>query len=90
MMVGYFDSAEQEEPTFDPGMDVPCPVCHKILRGQPVVTPSLLLWDYDSTKGDRSYFYRVHKACYQGLSEQAITALDSIIIDAAAAGKNVN
>ena len=51
---GYFDS-ETIKPTFDPGVDVDCPICNKRLQ-RPVQTISFLC-------NDKSYFYRIHKGC---------------------------
>jgi hypothetical protein len=69
-LLGYFDSAEQERPTFDPGPDVPCVICYKPLSA-PLMTLSAM-----KPGGSRSYFYRAHKACYRGLSEREVEALE--------------
>lgn len=81
---GYFTSGEQTEPEYDPGLEVDCPVCHKQLS-RPMVAPSLMLVD-----DNRSYFYRVHKACYEMLTHEQVSELDGLIIDAVAATKNSN
>ena len=62
-LVGYFDTSGAKEPAFDPGLDVPDIVCWKPLRDKPRVTVSLAWLD-----GDRSYFFRSHKECWEGLS----------------------
>ncbi len=86
---GYFTSPNQTEPEYDPGLEVDCPICHKQLS-RPMVTPSLMLQNDQGQAGGRSYFYRVHKACYEALTPEQETALDSVIIDAIAASKNSN
>lgn len=82
---GYFDDPASDKPTYDPGLDVPCPMCGKMLIS-PVVTVSLMLYDAD----DRSYFYRMHKDCHDALTEQQRTDLDSLLIDALGQARNVN
>jgi len=83
---GYFDSPEQTEPTFDPGLNVYCPVCYrKLTEMRPLMTISLLL-EHDN----RSYFYRVHKGCHDNLDQVQQSNLDGLIIDAVIASKNVN
>jgi hypothetical protein len=60
--LGFFDRADQEEPTYDPPHDAPCPVCL-----EPVCAPLktiILMW-FEPEHRKRSYFYRVHKACYE-------------------------
>jgi hypothetical protein len=84
IIYGYFDNPAEETPVYDPTLDVDCPVCFKKLS-LPVKTISLML------VGDsRSYFYRTHKACYDGLSPDEKTKLDSMLIDAIANTKNAN
>lgn len=72
---GYFDDVDQEYPAYDPGLSINCPICERLLSA-PMKTISVML------EGDsRSYFYRTHKACYESLSEEEATALDSQIVD---------
>ena len=81
---GYFTDAAQTQPAFDPGLEVPCPVCGEHLS-PPLKTISLML------EGDaRSYFYRTHKSCYESLGMERRGALDGLLVDAIAAAKNVN
>lgn len=61
-VVGYFDRPG-DEPAFDPGLDVPDIVCWQPLRDKPRVTVCLMWLD-----GDRSYFFRSHKECWEALS----------------------
>lgn len=64
MTVGYFDQPGQVAPAFDPGLDAQCLACWKPLRGQPRVTISLMWEEWR----ERSYFFRVHKACWETMS----------------------
>jgi hypothetical protein len=57
-LFGYFTDAAQPEPAYDPGLEVPCPVCCKPLSLAPVRTYSVML-----DAGTRSYFFRTHQAC---------------------------
>lgn len=73
---GWFDSPLDETPAHDPTVeDGICPICAKGLE-RPVKTISLIK-DGDS----KSYFYRAHKGCYEGLSEEDVMNLDSSLID---------
>ena len=84
-MYGYFDNPHENEPAYDPGLGVDCPVCEKTLAHRLVRTISLML------PGDtRSYFYRVHAACWRRLTEAEKTIYDSAIIDAVANSRNKN
>jgi hypothetical protein len=56
--VGYYDHDWQDEPTYDPGLDADCPICHEPLRDWPVRTTSLM-----AVSGTRSLFYRMHQHC---------------------------
>jgi hypothetical protein len=81
---GYFIDFDQTEPAYDPGLSVNCPVCYSTLS-RPVKTISLMLI------GDRrSYFYRAHKGCYDSLSDEQKTTLDSALIDALAHARECN
>lgn len=71
---GYFNDLS-DTPAFDPGLDVPCPICGKPLHTAPRKTISL--WGEESV----SHFYRVHKACYEGCEPEYITLVESVLID---------
>ena len=90
IVFGYFDDPSQTEPTFDPGLNVDCLVCHTRLS-PPMKTISVML-DEPTLGGrdNRSYFYRVHKDCYEALTPQQETNLDSVIIDSVARSKFSN
>lgn len=72
---GYFSSADQDLPEFDPGLDIDCLVCSKRLE-PPLKTISLFV-----PNTDRSYFYRTHRNCYDSLSDNQKTMLDSQLVD---------
>lgn len=78
---GYFSAPGQTIPARDPGLDVGCPVCHAPLTA-PLVTISFLV-----PGDDRSYFYRIHKACQ---SEKAEQAIESLIVDSVYLSREVN
>lgn len=84
---GYYDSPTQDRPVFDPGLDVDCPSCGSRLES-PLKTISLMF--YDREVGDRSYFYRTHKNCYDSLDEVQRGNLDGLLIDAIASTRNQN
>lgn len=65
-LVGYFDSPTATEPAYDPGVDgTPCVVCAQPLV-RPVKTISLMWSDHS---GDLSLFFRAHKGCWDGLTD---------------------
>ncbi len=74
MVYGYFDNPLQETPAYDPGLDVDCPVCYDRLS-HPMKTISVM-----AVGDSKSYFYRVHKTCFESLSEEQAIELDSVII----------
>lgn len=75
-LIGYFDSPEQKTPKHDPGLNVECLVCMKILS-RPVVTISLML----NSPRNRSCFFRAHKTCWDGLSVEEQAQYEGGIID---------
>lgn len=75
--VGYFTGADQTAPAYDPGMSALCPICLRQLE-RPVVTISLML----QRGARRSYFFRAHKACWDGASPAEQAEIESSIIDA--------
>jgi hypothetical protein len=72
---GYFDDPYSSIPGHDPGMDGKCAACGRTLS-RPVATISIARW-----KGDRSYFFRAHKTCWESLSEEEQGLIESIAID---------
>ena len=79
---GFFDDRYQTEPSQDPGFEVDCPVCHKRIEA-PMVTVSLML-----VGDNRSYFYRMHKACSDSVSPELETEIDSLLMDAVGRARN--
>lgn len=73
---GYFDDPDQTVPAFDPGLEVPCPICLCRIDRQPVKTISLM-----GTNGNRSYFFRAHKHCWNGASDEDKTKIEHSLID---------
>jgi len=74
---GWFDNSDQEKPAHDPGLETICPICAKKLS-RPLMTISLM----SEANRDKSYFYRVHKNCYDDLTTEEEISLDSSLIDA--------
>ena len=64
-MYGWFDSDDQEEPTFDPWPDAPCPHCGQPISSTDVITHSFA-GDFDP---ERSFFYRTHGSCHEHASQ---------------------
>lgn len=75
---GYFDNPVDKNPTFDPGLSVPCPFCLQSVVKGALKTISLML-----IGGGRSYFYRTHKGCYERASSKDVNRLESSLIDTA-------
>jgi hypothetical protein len=73
---GYFDDPGDQAPTFDPGLGVPCPFCLRPVGKDGIKTISLM-----PIEGNRSYFYRAHKGCYEQVSPDDIARLESSLID---------
>lgn len=84
--VGFFDDPTQTQPTYDPGTDVDCPVCHKPLDfpATPIRTISLMPFE-DRV---RSYFYRMHRDCMDRLSPEEQEFYDGTVIDEISKGEN--
>ena len=72
---GYFTSPTETKPTFDPGLDVPCPVCLTELT-LPVKTISLM-----PVNDDRSWFFRAHKECWENASKEEQQRIEGSLID---------
>jgi hypothetical protein len=74
---GWFDAPGQTTPVHDPGFNTICPVCACQLC-RPVMTISLMPV-FDQSK---SYFFRVHKGCWETTPEQEKALIESSLIDA--------
>lgn len=73
---GWFDDLSQQ-PTFDPGLGVACPVCGNELSAEPRTTISVAA----AENRTRSYFFRAHKRCWSASSEAERIAIESGLID---------
>jgi hypothetical protein len=71
---GWFDDTG-DTPTHDPGLSGTCPACGATL-GRPVRTICLM-----PVGGSRSYFFRAHRACWDGLDAGEQSAIESSLID---------
>ena len=72
---GYFNS-NKNTPAYDPRFTVPCLICDKAMMPGTVKTVSLM-----RPNDNKSYFYRVHKMCEEGLTEDERIMYDSSLID---------
>jgi len=84
---GYYSKPEQAVPEYDPGIvDVPCPACGVAdFTLANVRTISLM-----GLGDNKSYFYRVHRACHDAMTPEQHGALDGLLIDAIYSARNVN
>lgn len=73
-LFGYYDKPDGK-PKYDPGFRVPCLICKSKLNLD-IKTISLMRMG-----DDKSYFYRVHKKCYEDLTQEQIGLLESELID---------
>ena len=76
---GWYDRADQTEPTHEPGPDAPCPFCGvRVGRHaeRPICTMSIMGMDRK-----RSYFYRAHKDCYKAAAPETVIDIESVAID---------
>lgn len=77
--VGWYDSADQVEPTFDPG-NVPCVVCHQPWTEETVRTICVMWQDREPPQ---SLFYRMHRTCADSLSDAEREMYDGAVLDKA-------
>lgn len=74
---GWFDNPLDEEPRHDPGVENGlCLVCTQKLNF-PLKTICLALYD----SAEKSYFFRVHKGCWDGLTEKEKSEYECSLID---------
>jgi len=76
---GWFDDASQanNEPSYDPPHNAPCPYCGFAIGPGDVRTHSLMYQGKQYAK--RSYFYRTHRTCAE--KDQTQTAVDGFILE---------
>lgn len=79
LFYGWFDDADQQEPSYNPPLGGPCPLCgrHMVVMEQDVRTHSLMY--QGKVYGKRSYFYRTHKTCAE--KDPTHTAADGFILE---------
>lgn len=75
---GWFDDASQQEPTYNPPLGGPCPLCGKHIGPMvgDVRTHSLM---YQGQYAGRSYFYRTHRTCAE--RDKTQTVADDFILE---------
>lgn len=87
-ILGWFVALGDEKPFSDPGMGAPCPVCAKPVRDpksttvQPIKTISFM-----PVAVRKSFFFRVHKACWEGISEDEQGVIEGVFVDDIVAGE---
>ena len=77
--IGWYDSAEQDEPTHAPVFPGPCIVCMKPMTAEDVRTVNLM---WQERTHDRSVFYRTHRTCAESLSAAEHASYDGAVLDA--------
>jgi hypothetical protein len=77
-LVGYYDRADQDQPTYDPPHDGPCIICWKPLTPDTVRTINVMAMP--DARPARSYFYRLHRACHDRLTPEEQGALDHSVL----------
>ena len=80
-IVGWFDTPLQAAPTHDPGPYAPCPVCMDPLLGPTRLADIKCISVAWAGGTARSYFFRVHKACWERLSDDEKARLESSVLD---------
>jgi hypothetical protein len=76
---GWFGSASQTEPAYNPPFDAACLICGASLKPDDVRTISLM-WQSGAKS---ALFYRVHSSCHNALSREQQDVLDGEILDLA-------
>ncbi len=79
LFYGWFDDVDQKEPSYNPPLGGPCPLCGRtmVVMEQDVRTHSLMY--AGKVYGKRSYFYRTHKTCAE--RDDTRTAADGFILE---------
>lgn len=76
---GYYDHPDQTEPAYDPGMQVPCPICFNPVEN-PDTSESIVTVSIMATDSDRAYFYRMHKRCFGSASDEEIQRVEDSLV----------
>jgi hypothetical protein len=82
---GYFDNHSQEIPAHDPGLSVPCPFCCRAIdefHGYDLEAfGRIQTISFYRLGSNWSWFYRVHKDCYESATKEKIQEIESAPID---------
>ena len=78
LIYGWYSDADQTSPMHDPPHNTVCLLCGEAIFAEDVRTISIMWAD---SKGDRSYFYRVHRTCHERASEPERQKIDEIVFD---------
>lgn len=81
-LFGYFDD-DTNIPTYDPGLDVVCPICDQPLT-EPMRSTSFI-----DAADNRSYFIRVHRDCDE-LHPEILDEIVGMMLDAVHRSKESN
>lgn len=74
---GWYENAQDTEPSYEPPRDAPCPFCGKPIRKDDERSHCLMYSSPSYAK--RSYFYRTHRTCAE--KDPTNTAMDGFILD---------
>lgn len=86
-LYGWFDSAEQTEPVYEPPHDAPCLYCQKAITPSDVRTISIM--GASPVAGHRSYFYRVHRTCANRHGAKRAQEIDDLVWSMIAAHEGI-
>lgn len=73
---GYYDSPEQTAPAYDPGQSAPCLIC-----GEPWTDDNVRTISIAGVTADRSWFYRVHRACDDAQTPEEAAAREALYVE---------
>jgi predicted RNA-binding Zn-ribbon protein involved in translation (DUF1610 family) len=81
-LVGYYTSADQENPDYDPSLQGPCPVCGELIAGAEDCRTVSIMWAPGEGRAccPIALFYRLHRACHDAMGEEAQRALDYTVL----------
>lgn len=74
---GWFESAADQQPTYDPPHHAPCLYCGLPMTDDDVRTHSVM----SRYGAERSYFYRTHRTCDEAASEGQQQAIMGGVLD---------
>lgn len=76
-LYGWFDSAEQREPTYDPPHNAPCPYCGSPCSDDDVRTHSLMA----AENAKRAFYYRTHITCDEAATDGEKQSIFDAVIE---------